>query len=285
MAAPPRTPVLDPDAGPVDASRPRSIPRVRSSLDPPPAPGPGKLALRFTGRDRGDVPKLRLRAGEVTLLEGRAGVEAMRHRLVIDCAVRGRSVMHVVGGNRLDSTRLARRAQAKGLDPGYVLRASVVARGFTAYQLSVLLEERLPAHLDEHPSAAVALVSDPLALYTDEDVGRTEGTRLAEGALDALGRAASEHDRPIVVVQPPTPARRPAPGRRDASPGPSRERVAELMALVRDHADRRVRVAKRAQPAPADGARVVELPGPDRRVRIAEPRAEQARLDRFVQEA
>lgn len=276
----PETSLVDPDAGPDPPTNP--VPRRRHEPGADPSP---ELALRFTEGDREDVPKLRLRAGEVTLLEGRAGVEAMRHRLVIDCAVRGRSVLHVVGGNRLDSTRLARRAQASGLDPGYVLRASVIARGFTAYQLSVLLEERLPAHLDEHPSAAVALVSDPLALYTDEDVRRREGARLAEGALDALARAARDRERPVVVVQPPTPARRPAPGRRDASPGPSRERVAELMALVREHADRRVRVSTGAQPAPADGARVVELPDPGRRVRVAETRAEQSRLDRFAQEA
>lgn len=223
--------------------------------------------------------------GEVTLVEGRAGVEAMRHRLVLDCAARGRSVMHIVGGNRLDSTGLARRAQAQGLDPGYVLRASVVARGFTAYQLSVLLEERLPAYLAEDDVAALAVVSDPLALYTDEDIRRREGRRLAKQALASIRCTADEHDVPVLIVQPPRPDRRPAPGRRDPAPGPSATRVAALLKLVRSHADQHVCVRRSGTSSGDAAARVIELPVRGERYRLAEPRSEQTRLDRFGEAA
>jgi len=114
-------------------------------------------------------------------------------------------------------------------------------------------------------------VSDPLALYTDEDVGRREGTRLAEQALATLSCTAGEADRPLVLVQPPRPARRPSP-----------ERLAELLDLVREHADRRVREAREDAGGSAGRARVVDLPGEDEPVRVAESRVEQARLDRFA---
>lgn len=231
--------------------------------------------MRFTDRERGDLPTVRLQPGRVTLLEGRPGVEAIRQRLVVDCAARGRSVMHVVGGNRLDSTSLARRAQARGLDPGYVLRASVVARGFTAYQLSVLVEERLPTHLADHDDVALAVVSDPLALYTHEDVRCTEGRKLAEQALASLSRTAEDHACPVLLVQPP-------PGQRGGRPSPRAphqrpvRQDPELDQLVREHADEHLRLlVQRA-------ARVLELLDRGERYRIADPQPRQARLERFV---
>lgn len=270
------------DASPQTLSpRPKPEPG-RRSIDParglrvePSGPGPPDLALRFTDRDREDLPRVALPAGQLTLLEGRAGVEAVRQRLIVDCATRGRSVIQIVGGNRLDSNGLARRAQALGLDPGYVLRTSMIARGFTAYQLSVLVEERLPAHLASADETALAIVSDPLALYTDEDVRRTEGRRLAEQALASLVRTADDHACPVLVIQPPAGQRGGRPSPRARNPTPMREDP-ELDRMLAAHADRYVRLLIR------DGARVLELPARGDRYRIADPRPQQTQLDRFA---
>lgn len=268
---------------PVSRGDTRWTDRAPARRVPAQGPGPPGLVLRFTDRERADLPEVELRAGEVTLLEGRAGVEAIRHRLVIDCATRGRSIVQIVGGNRLDSTALARRAQALGLDPGYVLRASVVARAFTAYQLSVLVEERLPAHLAADDEAALAVVTDPLALYTDEDVRANEGRSLATQALASIRETAREQACPLLVVQPRRPHRRPAPGRRDRSPA-SPKRTAELLELVRAHADTYLRLRPLEGTGPREGpdGHVIERPRRGERYRVAKPRAEQARLDRFA---
>ncbi len=266
---------------------PHAPPRARDQ-DPPlvrPRPAPREpLELRFTDRDRPDIPRIELPPGHLTLVEGRTGTEAMRHRLVIDCALQGGSVMHLVASNRLDSTGLARRAQAQGLDPAYVLNASTIARGFTAYQFSVLVEDRLPHHLDEEPTTKAALVLDPLALYTDEDVRRQEGTQLVEHAVASLRETAHEHALPLVLVQPPRPARRPSPGRRGPSPNPSPQRIAQLLSLLQDSADEHVRVHPHEGSPQGSRSRTVELPRDDRRVRLAEPPSPQARLDRFLEE-
>lgn len=259
-------PAPEPDTWSID---PAHSHRVQPRQAEPPT-----LAVRFTERDHPDVPRVPLRAGEITLLEGRAGVEAIRQRLVVDCATRGRSVMQVVGGNRLDSNGLARRAQALGLDPDYVLGTSVVARGFTAYQLSVLIEEWLPAHLTDDEGTVLAIVSDPLALYTDEDVRRIEGRRLAEQAIASLARTAEVHACPVLLVQPP-------PGQRGGRPSPrarnptSVRTAPELERLLAEHADQHLRLTAR------QSERVLAWVDRGERYRLADPRPEQTRLEAY----
>lgn len=173
--------------------------------------------------DRPDVPapEIALLPGQLTLLEMGRGFQAVRHRLVLDCATSGRSVLQFISaaegavitgrgdaravaiGHRLDSTRLARKALAHGLDPAYVLRASVIARAFTAYQLSSLMHDTLPEALAGTDHHALVLATDPLSLYTEDDVPRREGRVLAEHATQALAQAAQDHDLPVLVVQPP----------------------------------------------------------------------------------
>lgn len=64
-----------------------------------------------------------------------------------------------------------------------VLASSTIARAFTTYQLSVLIEEPLPDLLADPHDAALAMASDPLELY-DEDVRQR---------WDALWQQARQH--------------------------------------------------------------------------------------------
>lgn len=253
-----------PASSPGDVARvvPRS-PQPGSASVPEDAP-PG---LVFA--DQAAIDPIELPEGALTLVEGAGGTEPMRHRLVVACARDGLPTMHVVGGERLDTTGLARRAQAAGLDPGYVLRSSIVARAFTAYQLSVLVEERLPGVLRREEALGAALVLDPLRLYTDEDVKAAEARRLARQALTALEQAAREHEVPIVLVQPP----------RGSRP--------ELLEAMRERAERHVLVhARQAGPDSRGGpALTVALPREGEVRRVRDPRPSQARLDRFTGQA
>lgn len=224
-------------------------------------------SLRFADHERLDGPEVELRPGEITLVEGGRGIESVRHRLVLDAAQAGSCTVQVVGEERLDTTGLVRRAQARGLDPGYVLRSSVLARAFTAYQLSVLLEERLPESL-EAEDAAASLVLDPLRLYTDEDVRTAEARRLTRQALDRLTGIAEDFEVPLVVMQPPRRARR------------------QLTRMLREAADTRVLVQTHpgtgnAQSGRTQPAYTVHLPGEEATYRLQDPRPRQSRLDRF----
>lgn len=200
---------------------PRAQPTLRRARVPEPG-GPLELTLELeaTGHRRRSIP---LPPGQLTCLEITAGFRALRHQLVLRCASAGRTLFHVLGaaqgaavadpaagrgrsaglGSRLDSTGLARKAQAIGLDPAYALSSSTIARAFTAYQLSALIEETLPQAVADQPEVALILVADPLALYTEEDVHRQEGLILTERAIDALVAVAGEHQLPVLLVQPP----------------------------------------------------------------------------------
>ncbi len=242
------------------------------------------LTLRFTDHPRPDVPEPPLTPGTLTLVEGATGTEAMRQRLIIDCAQNGRTVLHITSGNPIDSTGLARRAQAQGLDPAYVLHASLIARGFTAYQLSALLEERMPDLLSKDDSIAAVLVLDPLALYTDEDVRQEESMSLTQHAVDHLKDASREHACPIVIVQPRRPAWDPSPSRHGPASGPSRKHVADLLGLLQTVADEHIGVMRGDAGAVGAKGCVIELPQQERRVHVAETGFKQARLDRFALE-
>ncbi len=258
-----------PSSSPGDVTRvvPRSPAGPHPRRDPPLAEAP-PLSLRFTDTDA--IDPIAVPEGELTLVEGTRGTEAMRHRLIVACAQTGLATMHVVGGERLDTTGLARRAQAAGLDPGYVLRSSLVARAFTAYQLSVLVEERLPGVLSREDAIGAALVIDPLRLYTDEDVRAAEARRLAEQALAALQQTAEAHAVPIVLVQPPRTSR------------------PELMQGMRERAERHVLVHARDASSRRNGrgpALTIAPPEEDEVHRVRDPRPSQVRLDRFHETA
>ncbi|MDX1611154.1 MAG: hypothetical protein R3185_02210 [Candidatus Thermoplasmatota archaeon] len=230
----------------------RALPRahVPESQEAP------ELALQVT--DAPSPHAVPLRPGQVTLLEMGPGVRAVRHRLLLACAQRGHTAFQVIGGQPLDSTGLARRALACGLDPAYVLNASVITRAFTAYQLSVLLEETLPAQLASLDHLALALVLDPLALYLDDEVPAREGASLSRQAAAHLAGTASEHDVPVLVIQAPVPDTR--------ALGPWQDAAAEHV---------------RVRPHPAGQARILERPRSNERRVLAEPGWCQATLDHF----
>jgi RecA/RadA recombinase len=108
-------------------------------------------------------------------------------------AARGGTAIVVDGGNSADPYVLAAHARRSGLAPRAALGAVRVARAFTAYQMSAIVEETLPAEALDHPPALV-LASCLPELYLDEDVPWHEGDVLVERAVALLRQLARTHD-------------------------------------------------------------------------------------------
>lgn len=121
-----------------------------------------------------------LRPGQVHLVEAHGPWDSVRCQLVLEAYRRGLPVYQLVGGHRLDPYALARSARRAGLDPEDVLGHSLVARAFTAHQLSSLVHETLPRQV---PGPALVMLMDPLDLYAGEEVDAREGRVLAREAL------------------------------------------------------------------------------------------------------
>jgi hypothetical protein len=121
--------------------------------------------------------------------------------MVLDAYEQGRRGFHVVAGNRHDVYAVARLAKERGMPPEAVLRASVLARAFTAHQLASLLEDTLPLAMAD--GLGYAALVDPLDLYADEEeLRREEGLALLQrGVAKVRLLARRKPGLPMFIVQ------------------------------------------------------------------------------------
>lgn len=103
----------------------------------------------------------------------------------------GGRVMWVDASNRFDLYGLARAARARGADPNQVLRRIELARPFTAFQL-----EKMVSKLLTLPHRRPVVLSDPLALFYDDELPLADARRLFAFFLDRITRL----DRPALVL-------------------------------------------------------------------------------------
>jgi hypothetical protein len=82
-------------------------------------------------------------------------------------------VVFICGDNRFDPYAISRAAKAMGARPEDALRAIRIARAFTAYQLSELVD-RLGAGSGED----FVVISGPCSTFFDEDVPLVDAARL-----------------------------------------------------------------------------------------------------------
>lgn len=137
----------------------------------------------------------------LTLLVAGSAWAQERARRVVEAHRAGQRAFQVVAGNRHDVYALAAAAKAEGLDPREVLKASILARAFTAHQLASLLEDTLPVMLADR--LGFVAVTDPLDLYASDEVGREEGIALLQRGMAKLRLLAHRSPVPILVVQHP----------------------------------------------------------------------------------
>ena len=124
--------------------------------------------------------------GKVTLLRGLHHAPTLLPRLlalaVLDL---DEDVVLVDGGNVADPFALSSVCRRLRVRPRDVLPRVHIARAFTSFQMSSILEDALPRAVEEH-SPAVLAVTCVDELYHDDNVKRDQATVLLGRALDRL---------------------------------------------------------------------------------------------------
>lgn len=247
LAPPSPTAALDPDAAPLLPRDPGRVAR--------PEPRPVELATGVEPLDALDP----FPPGEVAFVEvATPYLDRLLHGLVCSAASAGRRTLWVDGADALDVFDLSRAARARDLDPEATLRAVAVARGFTAYQVHALVEERLPQALDD--DAGLVVAAGLPRKYLDEDVPEDEARDLLDRALGTLRDVARDHQVPVVATHRGMALLHRRPALRDRlhdAPG-------TLLRLF-----------------PAPGGALARLPRRGEAVRCPRPEAGQALLDRW----
>lgn len=107
-------------------------------------------------------------------------------------------VIWVDGGNVIDPLLLLRLLRSGRQSPRGALDRIILARAFTAYQMSAIIEGRLRDRtVEESPS--LVIVSSLGELFQDPDVDRRESRELLSRALDVLQDISRSEESPVLV--------------------------------------------------------------------------------------
>ncbi len=113
------------------------------------------------------------------------GACGLAHYVTARAACERRQVRFICGDNRFDPYAVSRFARSRKLRPEAALRSILVARAFTAYQLSELVNRLDPSLSD------LVIISGPCSTYFDEDVSIIDAARLFYRALWRIVELAS----------------------------------------------------------------------------------------------
>lgn len=105
------------------------------------------------------------------------GAYGLAHYVTARAACEKQRVRFICGDNRFDPYAVSRFAKSKRVRSDDALRSILIARAFTAYQLSELVN-RLDPSMNE-----VVVISGPCSTYFDEDVSIIDAARLFYRAL------------------------------------------------------------------------------------------------------
>jgi hypothetical protein len=100
------------------------------------------------------------------------GGYGLANYLIARAACERRQVRLICGDNRFDPYAVSRLAKARGVRPEAALRSVLIARAFTAYQLSELVARLDPSMTD------LVVISGPCSTFFDEDVSIVDAARL-----------------------------------------------------------------------------------------------------------
>ncbi len=129
---------------------------------------------------------------EIYVLEGdRESASPVMHAFCAEYITTQGRVVWVDGGNVLDPLRLSRMMRSRRCSTRYSLDQVTIARAFTAYQMSSIIEDRLPEKVREE-SPSLVMVTALSALFADPDVDGRESRELIRRSMDALGTLAAE---------------------------------------------------------------------------------------------
>ncbi len=129
---------------------------------------------------------------EVYILEGdRDSSSAVMHAFCAEQITMMGRVVWVDGGNVLDPLLLSRMMRSRRCSTRYSLDRVTIARAFTAYQMSSIIEDRLPGKVREE-SPSLVMVTALSALFADPDVDGRESRELIRRSMGALVNLAAE---------------------------------------------------------------------------------------------
>jgi hypothetical protein len=109
----------------------------------------------------------------------------------------GSNVVFVDGGNTFRLYNIARLARLHQLDPRQVLERIFISRGFTAYQLTSLIMEKLEETIQKY-KAELVVISDLAGFFLDNDVPQEEAEGIYNQIVTYLSNFARKHQ--IVLV-------------------------------------------------------------------------------------
>jgi hypothetical protein len=122
----------------------------------------------------------------MTLLRGLHHAPTLLPRLLVLAVLElEEDVVLVDGGNVANPFSLSSVCRRLRVRPREVLPRVHVARAFTSFQMSSILEDNLPTAIEEH-SPAVLAISCVDELYNDDNVDRDQATILLGRALDRV---------------------------------------------------------------------------------------------------
>lgn len=113
-----------------------------------------------------------LGTSQILTIVGSTLVERLKHYLLFQFVRGERRAQFICADNRIDVYLLARLARSEGLDDEEVLSSVELSRAFTAYQLCELV-----LRLDESLTGQLIVISDPCALFFDDDLKSLEAAR------------------------------------------------------------------------------------------------------------
>lgn len=130
------------------------------------------------------VPSWTLPPQGLAVFHGPQDLPRLSHYFLPRLLLAGRPVLYLDGANAFDPLLVARFARRRGLEPQTFNRHLRIARAFTCFQLTELLE-RTPRLLRQFPARLVFITALP-ELYFDEDVREPDAVASFRHALTAL---------------------------------------------------------------------------------------------------
>lgn len=109
------------------------------------------------------------------------------------------NVIFIDGGNTYKPTHIARLAQAHHLDPDQTLNRISVQRAFTAYQMTMLIMERLQEMVQRF-NAKLVVISDIAGQFLEENIPEEEARGVFSQMLAYLQNFAKENQVTVIAT-------------------------------------------------------------------------------------
>jgi hypothetical protein len=147
-------------------------------------------------------------AGDLAVLHGSTSVLSLcsllcvRAQLPTQLGGLATNVGFIDGANTFQLYQITRLAKLHQLDPKQVLDHIIIARAFTAYQMTTLIMQKLEETITKH-NTKLAIISDIAATFLDKDIQDEEAKKIYSQITAKLSAITKKHQTIIIVTYPP----------------------------------------------------------------------------------